>query len=93
MQTTIPAIINIENLRETVFLASDLFLKEGIKVESSTERSKNEETKDFQVNNDESGINRLFAYCKGGSFNIHIWAWFGYFILLRKGNQVLVIIW
>ena len=27
-----------------------------------------------------SCINRLFAYCKGGNFNIHIWAWFGYFI-------------
>ena len=26
------------------------------------------------------GINRLFTYCKGGNFNIHIWAWFGYFI-------------
>ena len=26
------------------------------------------------------GINRLFAYCKGGNFNIHIWACFGYFI-------------
>ena len=25
-------------------------------------------------------INRLFPYCKGGNFNIHIWAWFGYFI-------------
>ena len=25
-------------------------------------------------------INRLFAYCKGGNFNIRIWAWFGYFI-------------
>ena len=25
-------------------------------------------------------INRLFAYCKGGNFNIHIWAWFGYYI-------------
>ena len=25
-------------------------------------------------------INRLFAYCKGGNFNIYIWAWFGYFI-------------
>ena len=23
-------------------------------------------------------INRPFAYCKGGNFNIHIWAWFGY---------------
>ena len=22
----------------------------------------------------------VFAYCKGGNFNIHIWAWFGYFI-------------
>ena len=21
----------------------------------------------------------LFGYCKGGIFNIHIWAWFGYF--------------
>ena len=27
-----------------------------------------------------SCINRLFAYCKGGILNIHIWAWFGYFI-------------
>ena len=27
----------------------------------------------------DGGINRLFAYCKGGNFNIHIWAWFGYF--------------
>ena len=26
------------------------------------------------------GITRLFAYCKGGNFNIHIWALFGYFI-------------
>ena len=25
-------------------------------------------------------IDRLFAYCKGDNFNIHIWAWFGYFI-------------
>ena len=25
-------------------------------------------------------ITRLFAYCKGGNFNIHIWALFGYFI-------------
>ena len=25
-------------------------------------------------------IHRLFAYCKGGNFNTHIWAWFGYFI-------------
>ena len=28
----------------------------------------------------ESPINRLFAYCKGGNFKIHIWAWFSYFI-------------
>ena len=26
------------------------------------------------------GIIRLFALCKGGNFNIHIWAWFGNFI-------------
>ena len=25
-------------------------------------------------------INRLFAYCKGGNFNIYIWAWFRCFI-------------
>ena len=25
-------------------------------------------------------VNWLFAYCKGGNFNIHIWVWFGYFI-------------
>ena len=29
---------------------------------------------------DEYSINRLFAYCEGGNFNIHIWAWFGNFI-------------
>ena len=41
------------------------------------------------------GINRLFAYCKGGSFNIHIRAWgvVRLFHLLNKGNQVLFIIW
>ena len=33
---------------------------------------------DEQVNYE--GILLLFAYCKGGNFNIHIWAWFGYFI-------------
>ena len=27
-----------------------------------------------------SSIIELFALCKGGNFNIHIWAWFGYFI-------------
>ena len=25
-------------------------------------------------------ITELFALCKGGNFNINIWAWFGYFI-------------
>ena len=25
-------------------------------------------------------VNRLLAYCKGGNFNIHIWAWVDYFI-------------
>ena len=25
-------------------------------------------------------VNRLFAYCKAGNFNIHIWVWFGYSI-------------
>ena len=25
-------------------------------------------------------IIELFVLCKGGNFNIHIWAWFGYFI-------------
>ena len=29
-------------------------------------------------------INRLFAYCQGGNFNIHIWVWFGYFICLTR---------
>ena len=28
----------------------------------------------------QQGITWLFAYCKGGNFNIHIWAWFGYYI-------------
>ena len=30
------------------------------------------------------GINWLFAYCKGGNYNIHIWALFGYFICLTR---------
>ena len=38
----------------------------------------------FQVDlmkiGDECSIMRLFAYCKGGNFNIYIWAWLGYFI-------------
>ena len=34
-----------------------------------------------------------FDYCKESNFNIHIWACFGYIHLLRKGNQVLFIIW
>ena len=25
-------------------------------------------------------IIELFALCKSGNFNIHIWVWFGYFI-------------
>ena len=29
-------------------------------------------------------INRLFAYCKGGNFNIHIWAWIGYYFCLGR---------
>ena len=37
-------------------------------------------------------ITELYALCKGGNFSIHIWAWFGYFII-NKGNQVLFIIW
>ena len=45
-----------DETEEKDFLASDTFLKEGIKDESSTERSKNEETKDLQVNNDEPGM-------------------------------------
>ena len=35
-------------------------------------------------------INRLFAYCKGGSFNIQGVVWL---YLLNKGNQVLFVIW
>ena len=30
------------------------------------------------------GIIELFALCKGGNFNIHIWVWFGYFICLTR---------
>ena len=26
----------------------------------------------------------ILGHCKGGNFNIHIWAWFDYFICLRK---------
>ena len=28
----------------------------------------------------QGNINWLFAYCKGGNFDIHIWVWFDYFI-------------
>ena len=30
-------------------------------------------------------ITCLFAYCKGGNFNIHIWVWLGYFICVGRG--------
>ena len=33
---------------------------------------------------DVEGINILSAYCKGGNFNIHIWAWFRYFICYTR---------
>ena len=33
-------------------------------------------------------ILRLFAYYKGDNFNIHIWAWFGYFICLGREIRV-----
>ena len=33
---------------------------------------------------DNSGIIELLGHCKGGNFNIHIWAWFGYFICSRR---------
>ena len=49
-------------------------------------RHREEETQDINSNIAKAertlraSINRLYAYCKGGNFNIHIWAWFGYFI-------------
>ena len=30
------------------------------------------------------GIIELLGHCKGGNFNIHIWALFGYFICSRR---------
>ena len=30
------------------------------------------------------GIIELLGHCIGGNFNIHIWAWFGYFICLKR---------
>ena len=27
----------------------------------------------------------LLGHCRGGNFNIHIWAWFGYFIHSKIG--------
>ena len=30
------------------------------------------------------GIVELLCHCKGGSSNIHIWVWFGYFIYSRR---------
>ena len=28
------------------------------------------------------------GHCKGGNFNIHIWAWFGYFICPRRAIRI-----
>ena len=33
------------------------------------------------------GINRLFAYCKAGNLNIHIWVLFGYTISSAKQEK------
>ena len=32
----------------------------------------------------DSCIMELFGFYKGGNFNIHIWAWFGYFICSKR---------
>ena len=32
----------------------------------------------------DSCIMEFFGFCKGGNFNIHIWAWFGYFICTKR---------
>ena len=32
----------------------------------------------------DSCIMEFFGVCKGGNFNIHIWAWFGYFICSKR---------
>ena len=32
----------------------------------------------------QGSIIELFGHCKGDNFNIHIWAWFGYFICSRR---------
>ena len=34
----------------------------------------------FMLHKKAANNTRLFAYCKGGNFNINIWEWLGYFI-------------
>ena len=36
------------------------------------------------LGNLKSGIIELLGHCKGSNFNIHIWAWLGYFICSRR---------
>ena len=48
--------------------------------QSWTELSKTADIDLINLSYTDTIINRLFAYCKGGNFNIHIWAWLGYFI-------------
>ena len=31
-----------------------------------------------------NNIIELISHCKSGNFNVHIWAWFGYFICSRR---------
>ena len=40
----------------------------------------------------EYSINRLFAYCKGGNFNIHIWAWFDIISSAKQDKSGFIII-
>ena len=49
-----------------------LIVKEELAEGDTAENASADKVKD--------SINRLFTYCKDGNFNIHIWAWFGYFI-------------
>ena len=49
-------------------------------LQSLTAYTNKERVKPGRLSETQWCINILFAYCKGGNFNIHIWAWFGYFI-------------
>ena len=49
-----------------------------VNVENNQQKSKKQQQKQYAKRYWSISINRTFAFCKGGNFNVHTWAWFGY---------------